>query len=260
MIQKIKINDKDFTEQYMAFNLAHRYIICDACLKSFDLGNWAVKKSIGIEIISQYVGMLENTAMIYYALKEFKDKSFLKSLFDVFIKESSKSDYSSEKIFKEIEELEYEKIDFENFVKKVSLPSSEEALVLAGEDLINELGGQNNTKERYKRDTINIFKSLKNAISNRFQDKGGSPLDLVKIYNKIKHGSVFKNDETNDESIYFPIEVKDLDKEGNEVLMEAYNFICNKKESLEWFVGQMKILSDNLIKLLEVFYKYNYKN
>lgn len=55
MLQKIKINDKEFVEQYMAFNLAYRYIICEACLKSFDLGNWVVKKSIGIEIISQYV-------------------------------------------------------------------------------------------------------------------------------------------------------------------------------------------------------------
>jgi len=64
MIQKIKINDGEFVEEYMAFNLAHRYIVCEACLKSFDLGNCAVRKSIGIEVIFQYVGMLEDTAMI----------------------------------------------------------------------------------------------------------------------------------------------------------------------------------------------------
>ena len=77
VVQKIKFSDKEFIEQYMAFNLAHRYIICEACLKSFDLGNWVVRKSIGIEIISQYIGMLEDTAMICYALKEkSKNKSF----------------------------------------------------------------------------------------------------------------------------------------------------------------------------------------
>jgi len=51
VIQKIKISDKEFIENYIFFNLSHRRIICESCLKSFKFGNWAVKKSLGIEII-----------------------------------------------------------------------------------------------------------------------------------------------------------------------------------------------------------------
>lgn len=258
-IQKIKISDKDFLDQYINFNLSHRYIICEACLKSFDKGNWVKKKSIGIEIIFQYVGMLEDTAMIYCALKDKSEKkSFFKAINDVFIKEQDNYKYSSKEIYKELDELE--KINFDVFLKKINLPTREEILKLADSSLIDELGGSEQAKNQYEKEIAGILKNIKGMIGNRFKTRDGKSLNLVKFYNKIKHGSIFVNDKTNEESIYFPIKVEDLDKEGNEVLMEAYNLICNKKESLERFVEQMKILSGNLMNLLEVFYRYNYKN
>lgn len=258
-IQKIKIFDKDFLKQYIDFNLSHRYIICEACLKSFDLGNWAVKKSIGVEIIFQYVGMLEDTAMIYCALKDkSKEKSFFKVLNDVFINEKDNYKYSSKEIYKELDELE--KINFDVFLKNINLPTREEILKVADSSLIDELGGSEQAKNQYKKETAGILKNIKEMISNRFKTRDGKSLNLVKIYNKIKHGSIFVNDKTNEESIYFPVKVKDLDREGKEVLMEAYNLICNKKESLEKLSNQMKILSDNLINLLNIFYRYNYKS
>ena len=258
MLQKIKINDKEFVEQYMAFNLAHRYIICEACLKSFDLGNWVVKKSIGIEIISQYVGMLEDTAMIYYALKEkSKYKSFLKSLSEIVIKEYRNSNYTytSEKIYKELEELE--KISFEDFIKILNLPLPKEAVKFAEASLINNLGGQEKAQEQYKKETIEFLNNIKNAIRNRFQDKKGRDLDLVKIYNMIKHGSIFVDDTTNEESVYLPTKIENVDQDGKEVLVEAYNLICNK-EFLQKWVNQMKILSDNLKNILNIFCLHNY--
>lgn len=259
VIQKINKRDKELVEQYKEFNLAHRYIICEACLKSFDLGNLAVRKSIGIEIISQYVGMLEDTAMIYYALKEkSKHKSFFKSLFEIFIKENSNSKYTSQKIYDELEKLE--KISIEDFLKILNLPLSKEAVKLAEVSLINDLGGQEKAQEQYKKETTEILKQIKIAIGNRFKDKKGKQLHLVKIYNKIKHGSIFVNDETNEESVYFPIKIEDLDKQGKEVHMEAYNLICNKKETLQNLVNQMKILSDNLKHLLNIFCLYNYSS
>jgi len=257
ILQKIKINDKEFVEQYMAFNLSHRYIICEACLKSFDLGNWAVRKSIGIEVIFQYVGMLEDTAMIYYALKEkSKNKSFFKSLSKISIKEKHNEEYTSKKIFNELEELE--KINFEDFSKNLNLPLPKEAVKFAEASLINDLGGQEKTQEQYKKETIAFLNNIKNAIRNRFQDKKGGQLDLVKIYNKIKHGSIFVDDTTNEENVYFPTKIENVDQDGKEVLMEAYNLICNKKECLEKLVNQMKILSDNLKNLLKIFCLHNY--
>lgn len=258
MLQKIKINDKEFVEQYMAFNLAHRYIICEACLKSFDLGNCVIRKSIGIEVIFQYVGMLEDTAMIYYALKEkSKHKSFFKSLSKIFIKEKHNGEYNSKKIFNELEELE--KISFEDFLKNLNLPLPKEAVKFAEVSLINELGGQEKAQEQYKKETKEFLKNIKNAIRNRFQNKKGRQSDLVKIYNKIKHGSIFVDDKTNEESVYFPTKIENLEQKGEEVLMEAYNLICNNKKCLEKLVNQMKILSDNLKNLLRFFYLYNYK-
>jgi hypothetical protein len=257
--QKIKISDKDFFDQYINFNLSHRYIICEACLKSFDKGNWAVKKSLGIEIIFQYVGMLEDTAMIYYALKEkAKKKSFFKSLNDIFIKEESNYKYSSKELYNELEELE--KIDFDDFLKKLNLPCKKEILKIVDLTSIVKAGGSEQAKEQYQSELTGILKNIKAVIGNRFKTMDGKTLELVKVYNKIKHGSVFINDKTNEESIYFPVEVNNLDIEGNEVLMEAYNLICSKKESLERYVHQMKILSDNLEALLKVFYRYNYKS
>ena len=261
VIQKIKISDKEFVEQYKEFNLAHRYIICEACLKSFDFGNIAVRKSIGIEVIFQYIGMLEDTAMIYYALKEkSKHKSFFKSLSEISIKEHLNSEYTSKKIHKELEELE--KISFEDFIKKLNLPLPKEAVKFAEASLINDLGGQEKAQEQYKKETIEFLKNIKNAIRNRFHDKKGGDLDLVKIYNKIKHGSIFINDETNEESVYFPItkKIEVLDEQGKEVQTEAYNLICNKKEELQNLVNQMKLLSDNLKNLLKIFCLYNYSS
>lgn len=46
------------------------------------------------------------------------------------------------------------------------------------------------------------------------------------------------------------IHLKVVGKEGDKVEIEAYNFNCNKKESLEKLVNQMKILRDNLKYLL----------
>lgn len=257
ILQKVKINDKEFVEQYMAFNLAHRYIICEACLKSFDLGNWVVRKSIGIEVISQYVGMLEDTAMFYYALKEkSKNTSFFKSLFDIFIKESPNHRYTSKNIYDELEELE--KISLEDFLKNLNLPLPKEVVKFAEVSSINELGGQEKAQEQYKKETKEFLKNIKNVIGNRFQDKKGGQLHLVKIYNMIKHGSIFVDDKTNEESIYFPTKIENLDQKGEEVLMEAYNLICNNKECLEKLVNQMKILSDNLKNLLKIFCLHNY--
>ncbi|MBI3582475.1 MAG: hypothetical protein HY096_00815 [Nitrospinae bacterium] len=257
-IQKIKISDKDFLEQYINFNISHRCVICEVCLKSFDKGNWAVKKSIGIEIISQYIGMLEDTAMIYCSLKDkSKEKSFFKVLNDVFINEKDNYKYSSKEIYKELDELE--KINFDVFLKKINLPTRVEILKLADSSLIDELGGSEQAKKQYEKETAGILKNIKEMIGNRFKTRDGKSLNLVKFYNKIKHGSIFVNDKTNEESIYFPVKVKNLDREGKEVLMEAYNLICSKKASLEKLVNQMKILSDDLINLLGNFFRYNYK-
>lgn len=196
--------------------------------------------------------MLEDTAMIYYALKEkSKHKSFFKSLFEIFIKENSK--YTSQKIYEELENLE--KIGIEDFLKNLNLPLSKEAVRLAEVSLINDLGGQEKTQEQYKKEAIEI---LKIAIGNRFKDTEGNQLHLVKVYNKIKHGSIFINDKTNEESVYFPIKIEDLDKQEKEVLMEAYHLICNKKEELQKFVDNMKNLNDNLEKLLNMFCLHNY--
>lgn len=137
------------------------------------------------------------------------------------------------------------------------LPIPKEAVKLAEVSLINDLGGQEKAQEQYKKETTEILKNIKNAIRNRFEDKKGKQLHLVKIYNKIKHGSIFVNDETNEESVYFPIEV--LDEQGKEVQTEAYNLICNKKEILQNLVNQMKLLSDNLKNLLKIFC-YNYSS
>lgn len=128
---------------------------------------------------------------------------------------------------------------------------------LADPSLIDKLGGSEQAKYQYEKETRGILKNIKEVIGNRFKTRDGKPLCLVKVYNKIKHGLLFVNDQTNEESIYFSINVENLD---NKVLMEAYNFNCNKKESLEKYVGQMKILSDNLKDLLGVFYQYNYES
>lgn len=257
MIQRIKIKDKEFIENYISFNLSHRRIICESCLRAFKFGNWAVKKSLGIEIIFQYIGMSEDTAMIYYALKEkLKKKSFFKALNDIFIKEDSQWRYTSEKVYKELDELE--KININDFLRKLNLPSQNKTMELAGSDLIKEFGSPQKAKEQYKKEITNIFKNIQKIISNRFQTKQGKQLKLVRIYNKIKHGSIFVDDKTNQESIYFPINVKNLDRKGEEVIMEAYNLICNKEESLIKLVNQMKILEEDLRNLLRIFSRHNY--
>ena len=151
------------------------------------------------------------------------------------------------------------KLVFEDFIKILNLPLPKEAAKFAEASLINNLGGQEKAQVQYKKETIEFLNNIKNAIRNRFQDKKGGHLDLVKIYNKIKHGSIFVDDKTNEESVYFPTKIENVDQDGKEVGMEveAYNLICNKKECLQ-LVNQMKILCDNLKNLLNIFCLHNY--
>jgi len=202
--------------------------------------------------------MLEDAAMIYYALKEkAKKKSFFKALNDIFIKENSRGHYTSVKIYEELDELE--KTGINDFLEKLNLPTQNKIMKLVSTDLIKKFGGHQKVKEQYKKEITNILKNIQKLIGNRFQTKQKRQLKLVRIYNKIKHGSIFVDDKTNQESVYFPINVKNLDKKGEELIIETYNLICNKEESLIKLVNQMKILEDDLRNLLKIFYKFNYK-
>lgn len=255
-IQKMRIKDSEFLRSYLEFNLSHRYIVAEACFKSFDKGNWAIKKSIGIEIIAQYIGLLEDIAMLYYAMKNKNRKScesFLKILKTIFIKEKEGYGYTSEKIVKELDELE--KINFDDFIKNVlHLPSKNYFKKIVPSELIKQFGGLDGAYNQYIRELKSILSNIKLAIRNRIRDKNNRTLPLKDVLNRIKHGPLFINDSSNEESVIFPINVTSLS--SNETEIKFLNLICNNKSSLEKLIRQMKIITDEFKKILNCYYAY----
>lgn len=247
----VSLTDQDFIEQYRSLNVFHRKIICEACLKSFDIGNEQIKRSIGVEITYQYVSLLEDLAMIFFALKNIgKYKgSFLKSLHTTFIKENSI--YSTDNLINEANRLL--KLSFEDLLSELNLPNFNEIksdLNLTSE----EIEDIDSLKALYEKEIKQTIITIKEIVSNRKKDKNGDDFEFVKVGNKIKHGTMFLLNHNNDDAVFYPLNVK-VDEKNKTNILEGYHLISSEKKSLEVMVENMNLIGKLMSDLLLVFSK-----
>lgn len=244
----LEITDQEFVEQYRSLNVFHRKIICEACLKSFDEGNEEIKRSIGVEITYQYVSLLEDLAMIFFALKDI-DKysgSFVKSLHKISIKENSQT-YSTEALITEVSRLL--SLPFDDLLAELHLPDFDEIKV----DLdltTEEIENIDSLRSEYE---LEIQQAIKKIVSNRKIGKDGKIFDLVKIGNKIKHGTMFLLNH-DDEAVFYPLTIK-ADNNTKINIAEGYYVISSKKESLELMIKNMDSIGNLMSDLLLIFSK-----
>jgi len=251
--QILSITDQEFINEYRSLNVFHRSIICEACLKSFDKGNEVIKKSIGVEIVYQYVSALEDLAMIFFALKDLHkhENSFLKSLFSIQIRENSKK-YSTETLIAEVDRLL--SLTFDEMLSELHLPSFD---TIQHELNLTKKEAANIEKLRfqYEVEIKASFSDLQKFVSNRKQSPSGEKFDFVTIGNKIKHGNLFllNRDEL---AVFYIIDIN-KDSATNQNLVEGYNLISSNKQTLEFMVKKIKQMSALVSNLLLVFMKYN---
>lgn len=253
----LKITDSEFIEEYRSLNIFHRSIICEACLKSFDQGNEIIKRSIGVEIIYQYVSNLEDLAMIFFSLRDIDkyDGSFVKSLQEICIREDSDK-YSTEALIKDIDRITG--LSFENILKEIHLPKFEEIkndLELTSDEKLKIT----QFESQYEKEIRNVLYAIKSSVSNRKFGKDGQGFDFVKIGNKIKHGSMFLLNHNNSSAVFYPLKVN-VDIKTKENIIEGYDLISSKKESLEIVVENIKNIGKVTSDLLMIFNKYHQKN
>jgi hypothetical protein len=248
----VEIADKEFIEQYRNLNVFHRKIVCEACLKSFDLGNEEIRRSIGVEITYQYVSLLEDLAMIFFALTDV-DKyngSFLKSLHATFIKEDSVT-HSTEAVVTEVSRLLT--LPFDDLLAELHLPSFDEIkkdLSLTPEEVANI----DSLRSEYELEIQQAILTIQKIVSNRKTDKDGQSFEFVRIGNKIKHGTMFLLNHKNGEAVFYPLTIK-VDKDKKTNIAEGYYLISSKKESLELMIKNMNLIGKLMSDLLLIYSK-----
>ncbi len=248
----IEITDQEFIEQYRSLNVFHRKIICEACLKSFDKGNEEIKRSVGVEITYQYVSLLEDLAMIFFALRDINKHhgSFVKSLHKTFIREDS-PEYSTEAVIYEVSRMLA--LPFDDLLVELHLPNFDEIkadLNLTSEEIPNI----DSLKSEYELELQQTIFAIQKIVSNRKVGKDGKSFDFVKIGNKIKHGTLFLLNNKNDEAVFYPLTVKVSSNEKTNII-EGYYLISSKKESLELMVKNMGSIGKLMSDLLLIFSK-----
>jgi hypothetical protein len=254
MDTEIEISEKEYLEQYIAINLSYRKIVCEALLKSYDLGNEAIKKSLGVEMLYQYIGMLEDLLMVYFALKDKNDRgSLINGLLEINIKEDSK--YSTETLIKDIEEIDDSNI--REFLRLLNLPNDDEILGLMTLTQ-KERENPESLKTQYISEIIQAFKMLKKVISNRILTNDGRELPLYKVANKIKHGNVMIHTYKQDPAVYMPFRVMDNKREL--IKLGGYFVYFKDKDTLIKLRDNMEKVGEVIASLLNIYLAYNYKN
>lgn len=254
MEEFMEISDKDFIESYLDFNLKARILIASSCKNIFKSADENLKKVLALEVFSQYIAYLEDLAMFYYAIKKKKEdpnKSFLFHFQKVFIKENGKyNSKNSKRVFEELEELE--KKDIETIISEFGLPNINEISIDPDikYSIERKFGNMTKAKNQYHLEIRNNLTKIKGFLRNRFMDKDGKELSLVKFYNKLKHGYLIINDDKMQEQLMLPINF--INKTDNKTMFEYYSYKCSK-ENIESFLKQMEIIHDCLFGILTFY-------
>lgn len=249
---QIEITEREYLEQYITINLTYRKIICEACLISYDSGNDAIRKSLSIEILYQYIGLLEDLLMVYFSLKEKTVRgSLLKGLLEINIKEGS--NYSTETLIKDIESINNSNI--RDFLNLINLPSDSQIIKLINLSEEEKLNPQY-LKTQYIQEITNSFNLLKEVIKNRIKTTDGRDLPLYKVANKIKHGIVMIHTYRGNPDVYIPFKI--INNNAENMQLSGYYIHFEDKDSLVKIRKNMEQIINVITSLLNIYLAFNY--
>lgn len=168
-----KLGDREVLKNYCEFAVFHRAMSAITLFKSLGTDE-NQRRSIGLEILGNFAASLEDTALWFYVLKEWKEEKDL--LFDLLdrtiITEGSGHPYSSEKALEEMAVW-----TIADLRREFGLPTDQRLLHMGWTE--RELNEHINALR-------DVLRELREALEMRTEDERV----LVSAYNKVKHGTL----------------------------------------------------------------------
>ena len=168
-----KLGDQAVLRNYCTFAGMHRAVVAETLFRALG-ADPNQRRSIGLEITGNFVAALEDVALWFFVLKEWKmEQSLLFDLLDAIqVRESAQSKYSSL-----VAQNELAKWTIADLRREFGLPTDDELLKRGWTEMIltahiNGLRG--------------ALEILRTALEMRTEDEHV----LVSSYNKIKHGAL----------------------------------------------------------------------
>ena len=167
-----KLGDRELLQNYCGFASRHRAVVGVTLFRA--LGEDELqRRSIGLEIVGNFAAALEDVALWFFVLKEWKEGTLLFDLLDrIEIRESEGYAYSSEAAFNELAAWTIADL------RREFRLSTDESLLSMG------------WTELRIREYINLLRDAQESIKSALQARTESERILVSSYNKIKHGAL----------------------------------------------------------------------
>ncbi len=167
-----KLGDRELLQNYCGFASRHRAVVSVTLFRA--LGEDELqRRSIGLELVGNFAAALEDVALWFFVLKEWKEGTLLFDLLDkIKIRESEGHAYSSETAFNELAAW--------------NIADLRRELRLFSDETLLSMGW---TEQRI-REYINLLRNAQETIKSALQARTESERVLVSSYNKIKHGTV----------------------------------------------------------------------
>jgi hypothetical protein len=168
-----KLNDRAILRNYCAFAGLHRAVVAITLFKSLGADENR-RRSIGLELLGNFAASLEDVALWFYVLREWKERKEL--LFDLLdrinITEKPGHAYSSERALKEMTNW-----TIADLRRELGLPTDERLLKMGWtEKMLNE--------------HINGLRGALEQLREALQIRTENERVLVSSYNKVKHGAL----------------------------------------------------------------------
>jgi len=169
-----RLNDRELLKNYCHFAGIHRANVADSLFRSLSGAGENQRRSTGLELLGNLVATLEDAAMWFFVLKEWKKGNAL--LFDLLdttnIQERPGGPMSSEAVLNEIAGW-----TIADLRREFGLPRDEDLL---------KRGWTETMLNKHINDLRADLDAFKSALEMRTEDER----TMVNSYNKIKHGAL----------------------------------------------------------------------
>ncbi len=168
-----RLSNREVIRNYCDFAGMHRAVIAKVLFRSLKEESPECRRSIGLEIAANFVGALEDAALWFYVLKEWKcnDAVLVFDLLDrIWITEGAGSKFSTQGA---LEQLDHWSRD--DMRREFGIPTDGE---------LRSQGWDDETAAMFEGGFVQALEKIRQALKLRTDDEG----TIVASYNKIKHG------------------------------------------------------------------------
>jgi len=233
-----KLGDREVLLNYCEFAGMHRALTAVLLFKSLD-SEPSRRRSIGLEILGNFVAALEDVALWFFVLKEWKKGELLFDLLDqINVTEQPGHPYSSGTALNEIA-----KWTITDLRREFGLPS---------DDVLLRMGWS----EKMLNDHINGLRAALDALREALEIRTEDERVVVTSYNKIKHGALAiaaTEHSSIGVSVMLPSRRGPLDPASGKRKINT-GWIACESEALRRLVDNTLAVSSSLWAILNVLY------